>query len=62
MTFKKEESYTIEGDIRLNVDIGKDDAEFVKQYMLRMPEYGLGTRAMLNDLKSKIVTDINISS
>jgi Flp pilus assembly CpaF family ATPase len=62
MVFQKIETYTIQADIPLVVDIGKDDAQFVKQYILHLPEFGAGTRAMLNDLKSKIVTEINISS
>ncbi|MEK6970617.1 MAG: ATPase, T2SS/T4P/T4SS family [archaeon] len=62
MTLKKEESYIVQADIPVTVDIGKDDQEFVKQYIIHLPEFGPGTRAMLNDLKTKIVTEVNISS
>lgn len=62
MGFNKDETYVIQADIPMSVDIGKDDEQFVKQYMLHLPEFGPGTRAMLNDLKSKIVTEVNISS
>lgn len=62
MTFQRIETYTVETDILVNVDIGKDDAEFVKAYVLHTPEFGPGTRAMLNDLKSRIITEVNISS
>ncbi len=62
MAFKKDESYTVQSDIAVTVDIGKDDEQYVKQYLLHLPEFGPGTRAMLNDLKSKIVTEVNISS
>ncbi len=62
MTFQRIDGYPVDADITVNVEIGKDDAEFVKRYILHTPEFGLGTRAMLNDLKSRIVTEVNISS
>lgn len=62
MTFQRIETYPVQADITVSVDIGKDDVEFVKRYILHTPEFGLGTRAMLNDLKSRIVTEVNISS
>ncbi len=62
MTFQRVESYKVEADIPIMVDIGKSPEEFVRRYMLHTPEFGPGTRAMLNDLKSRIVTEINISS
>lgn len=62
MVFKSIDSYRVDADIPIMVDIGKDDAEFVKIYQLHTPEFGLGTRAMLNDIKSRIVTEVNISS
>lgn len=62
MTFQRIETYSVDADITVQVEVGKDDAEFVKRYILHTPEFGLGTRAMLNDLKTRIVTDINISS
>lgn len=62
MTFQRIDAYPVDADIIVQVEIGKDSVEFVKRYILHMPEFGLGTRAMLNDLKSRIVTEVNISS
>jgi flagellar protein FlaI len=62
MTFQRIDAYPVDADITVQVEIGKDSVEFVKRYILHMPEFGLGTRAMLNDLKSRIVTEVNISS
>ncbi len=62
MPFQPIENYVVESDIPIPVEIGKDEKEFVKIYNLHTPEFGPGTRAMLNDIKSRIVTEINISS
>lgn len=55
------ESYSIKSDIDVAVDITYDEAGFVKRYMLRVPEFGPGTRAMLNNLKSKVISDVNVA-
>lgn len=62
MPFRAIESYTVTADIPVLVEVGTQEEEFVKIYRLHTPEFGAGTRAMLNDLKSRIVTEINISS
>ncbi|MBM3281866.1 MAG: CpaF family protein [Candidatus Diapherotrites archaeon] len=62
MSFQRTETYTVQTDILVSVDIGKADTEFVKSYILHTPEFGPGTRALLNDLKSRIITEVNISS
>ncbi|MEK6821019.1 MAG: hypothetical protein AABY11_01295, partial [archaeon] len=62
MIFQLDETYPISADIQLTVDIGRGEGQFVKQYYVHLPTFGAGTRAMLNDLKSKLVTEVNISS
>ncbi len=56
------ETYTIHSDIDVNVEISPDPQGFVKRYLLRTPEFGPGTRAMLNNVKSKIVSDVNVAA
>ncbi|MFH0969850.1 MAG: ATPase, T2SS/T4P/T4SS family [Candidatus Diapherotrites archaeon] len=62
MSFKLDETYVVAADIPITVDVGKEENDFVKRYVLHLPEFGAGTRAMLNDMKTKIVTEVNISS
>ena len=58
----KIDSYQIKSDIDVTVDITNDEVGYVKRYMLRVPEFGPGTRAMLNNLKSKVISDVNVAA
>ncbi len=56
------ESYTIEVDkVELEVNIVAKEDEFVRIYNLSVPEFGAGTKALLNDLKNRIITEARIS-
>ena len=56
------ESYEIESDhITLEVNVVAKEDEFVRIYHLSVPEFGQGTRALLNDLKNRIITEARIS-
>ncbi|MDZ4256728.1 MAG: ATPase, T2SS/T4P/T4SS family, partial [archaeon] len=56
------DSYQIPSSIPLQIDIRTEENEFVNIYHLHTPRVGLGTRALLNDLKSRIISEVNISS
>lgn len=56
------ETYEVDSGIAFNVDIRNYSNEFVKIYYMHLPVFGEGTRAMLNDMKARVIADINIAS
>src|SRR3989338_3294187 len=57
------ESYKIEADnVEVEVDIVDDKDSFVKMYLLNIPEYGPGTRALLDSLKGSIISEATIEA
>ncbi len=49
-------------NIKIEVNIVEQKEAFVQTYMLTVPEFGLGTKALLDSLKSSIITDIPVQS
>src|SRR3989344_7277885 len=57
------ESYKVEADkVQVEVDIADDKESFVKMYLLNIPEYGPGTRALLDSLKGNIISEATIEA
>jgi archaeal flagellar protein FlaI len=57
------ESYKIKVDeVELEVNITDSKETFVRQYFLDIPEYGLGTKALLANLKRTIISDTSIQT
>ena len=57
------ESYKVEADnVQVEVDIADDKDSFVKMYLLNIPEYGPGTRALLDSLKGSIISEATIEA
>ncbi len=63
MTDKLFKEYTVETEgITVGVKIVYREGEFVKAYILDIPEYGAGTRALLENLKRQIIMDANVKA
>lgn len=57
------ESYLIESDnVAVEVDIIEPPNSFVRQYFLNYPEYGIGTTALLNNLKKNLIAEASVSA
>ncbi|HIH21669.1 MAG TPA: Flp pilus assembly complex ATPase component TadA [Candidatus Diapherotrites archaeon] len=57
------DSYFLTADnVKVEVEIAEIEAEFVRQYLLNLPEYGPGTQALLQNLKASIITDSAIKA
>ena len=55
------ESYEIESEgIKVGVKIGAEKGMFTKSYLLELPEIGGGTRALLQSVKEKLISDQRI--
>ncbi|HLC79452.1 MAG TPA: type II/IV secretion system ATPase subunit [archaeon] len=55
--------YEIESEgIKLGVKIIYADGQFVRSYVLDIPEYGTGTKALLDNLKHEIIMDSSIKA
>ncbi|MBU0636369.1 Flp pilus assembly complex ATPase component TadA [Candidatus Micrarchaeota archaeon] len=55
------ESYkNVVDGVDIEVDIIQRPGDFVLEYFLNFPEYGPGTRALLNNLKNTIISDATI--
>ena len=53
--------YTVESDkVRVKVSIGQKEGEFVRNYLINIPEYGKGTEALLDSLKKSLVDDSSL--
>jgi Flp pilus assembly CpaF family ATPase len=53
--------YTVESDkVRVKVSIGQKEGEFVRNYLVNIPEYGKGTEALLDSLKKTLVDDSSL--
>ncbi len=56
-------TYRLEVDnVEVDVEIIEKSASFVSIYYLNFPEYGPGTKALLQNLKNSIITDISIDA
>lgn len=56
------ESYKLNAEgIELDVDVIEQEGEFVKIYYVGIPELGTGTKALLHDLKKKLITETHLS-
>jgi len=63
MVSKILEVYNVEADnVRIEVQIAEKESEFVRCYFLNLPEYGAGTKALLENLKASIITDSGIKA
>ncbi len=61
MTDKLFKEYTVDSEgMKVDVKIVYREGEFVKAYILDIPEYGTGTKALLETLKRQIVMDSDI--
>jgi flagellar protein FlaI len=55
--------YKIKGEtLEVEVNILDSREKFVKEYVLNMPEFGTGTRALLEEIKSKIVMGVAVNA
>ena len=53
--------YIVESDrVRVKVSIGQKEGEFVRNYLVNIPEYGKGTEALLDSLKKNLVDDSSL--
>ncbi|MCX8158401.1 MAG: ATPase, T2SS/T4P/T4SS family [Candidatus Diapherotrites archaeon] len=53
--------YFIEsGELKLNVKILFKEGDFIKTYFLDIPEFGLGTRALIDNLKDILINKIQL--
>src|SRR3989344_474216 len=53
--------YTIDSDsVRVKVSIGQKEGDFVRNYLVDIPEYGKGTEALLDSLKKSLVYDSSL--
>lgn len=63
MVSKILEVYDIEADsVRVEVQVAEREGDFVRNYVLTLPEYGAGTKALLENLKASIITDSGIKA
>lgn len=63
MSTKILENYDVKADnVAVEVQVVEAENEFVRQYLLSIPEYGLGTKALLENLKASIITDAGINA
>ena len=57
------ETYNIEEEkVQIEVNIIDDEKAFVRRYFLNFPTYGPGTVALLNNLRTSILSDVSIRS
>ncbi|MDO8538140.1 MAG: ATPase, T2SS/T4P/T4SS family [archaeon] len=57
------ESYKLQvDDVALEVNITDNKESFVREYFLDIPEYGPGTKALLETLKKTIISDTSIQT
>ena len=50
--------YSLDSDkVRVKVSIGQKEGDFVRDYLVDIPEYGKGTEALLDSLKKSLVDD-----
>jgi len=57
------DTYRVESDkVQIEVNIIDDDQAYVRRYFLNFPSYGPGTVALLNNLRTSILSDISIRS
>ena len=50
--------YSLDSDkVRVKVSIGRKEGDFVRNYLVDIPEYGKGTEALLDSLKKSLVDD-----
>lgn len=57
------ETYEVEADnVTIEVSIIEREDLFVREYFLNFPEYGAGTKALLNNLKTSIITESSIKT
>jgi len=57
------DSYEITlNSVSVDVDIIEKEKEYVRVYNLSFPEFGIGTEALLNDIKNKIMLETRISA
>ena len=57
------ESYKVEADnVSVEVQVAEVETEFVRRYFLNIPEFGAGTKALLDNLKASIITDSSIKA
>lgn len=55
------ESYRIKSDnVEIEVDIIDDDNSLVRRYFLNFPSYGPGTMALLNNLRTSILSETSV--
>src|SRR3989344_3779105 len=63
MTDKLLKEYEIETDgVEFGVKVVYREGEFVRSYILDIPEYGSGTKALLDSLKHEIIMDSSIKA
>src|SRR3989344_38601 len=56
------ESYSIKSegiDLKVNIEQGKEEG---RKYVLKIPEIGAATRALLEQVKRKLITDVAITT
>jgi flagellar protein FlaI len=57
------ETYYVESNsVKVEVDIIEREGAFVREYFLNFPRYGPGTKALLENLKSTLITEVSIST
>ncbi len=61
MAEKVLKTYVVQADsVRVEANIIESDNEYVRGYYLGIPEYGPGTKAMLEDIKKALIADTTI--
>ena len=63
MADKLFKEYSVDSDgVNVGVKIVYKEGEFVKSYVLNIPEYGSGTKALMDSLKRVIIMDGNVKA
>ncbi len=56
------DSYSVEADgVSVTVDVVREPGAFVLKYAVEFPEFGAGTKALLDSLKRSVVSEVSIS-